>query len=75
MMMKLLSMLFAFASAEGVDEGASEVVTDVAATVNTMADMPLMTKGLIVTAGGLAGVFLVLCLFWGTIKLMQKMSK
>ena len=70
-MMKLLSMLFAFASAEG----ASEVVTDVAATVNTMADMPLMTKGLIVTAGGLAGVFLVLCLFWGTIKLMQKMSK
>ena len=75
MMMKLLSMLFAFASAEGVAEGASEVVTDVAATVNTMADMPLMTKGLIVTAGGLAGVFLVLCLFWGTIKLMQKMSK
>ena len=64
MMMKLLSMLFAFASAEG----ASEVVTDVAAT-------PLFTKGLIVTAGGLAGVFLVLCLFWGTIKLMQKIGK
>ena len=63
-MMKLLSVLFATASAEGVVEPA-----------NTLAETPLFTKGLIVTAGGLAGVFLVLCLFWGTIKLMQKMGK
>ena len=63
-MMKLLSMLFAVASAEEVVETASAV-----------AETPLFTKGLIVTAGGLAGVFLVLCLFWGTIKLMQKMGK
>ena len=34
-----------------------------------------MTKGLIVTAAGLAGVFLVLCLFYLTIKLMQKFAK
>ena len=63
-MMKLLSMLFAVASAE---EGVE--------TASAVAKTPLFTKGLIVTAGGLAGVFLVLCLFWGTIKLMQKMGK
>ncbi|MBQ8555448.1 MAG: hypothetical protein IJ438_06175 [Clostridia bacterium] len=39
------------------------------------ASMPLMTKGLIVTAGGLAGVFLVLILFFIVIKLMQKVLK
>ena len=63
-MMKLLSVLFATASAEGVVE-----------TASTLAETPLFTKGLIVTAGGLAGVFLVLWLFWGPIKLMQKMGK
>ena len=64
MMMKtLLSLFFATASAETVEAAAS------------MADMPLMTRGLIVTAGGLAGVFLVLFLFYFTIKLMQKLGK
>ena len=63
MMKTLLSLLFTTASAETV-----EVAT-------SMADMPLMTRGLIVTAGGLAGVFLVLCLFYFTIKLMQKLGK
>ena len=33
-----------------------------------------MTKGLLVTAMGLAGVFLVLTLFFVTIKLMQKIG-
>ena len=36
------------------------------------AGMPLFEKGLIVTAGGLLGVFLVLCLFFLTIKIMQR---
>ena len=34
----------------------------------------LLNKGLIVTAGGLAGVFLVLILFYICIKLMQKIK-
>ena len=63
MMKTLLSLFFATASAETVEAAAS------------MADMPLMTRGLIVTAGGLAGVFLVLFLFYFTIKLMQKLGK
>ena len=64
MMMKLLSLLIASAAAEGVVE-----------TVTPAAEQSLMSKGLIVTAGGLAGVFLVLCLFFATIKLMQKIGK
>ena len=63
-MIKLLSVLFATASAEGVVE-----------TASTLADTPLFTKGLIVTAGGLCGVFLVLILFFFTIKLLQKILK
>lgn len=35
----------------------------------------LLSKGLLVTAGGLAGTFLVLILFFVTIKLMQKLIK
>ena len=34
----------------------------------------LLEKGLIVTAGGLGGVFLVLILFYICIKLMQKIK-
>lgn len=39
-----------------------------------MADIPVFTKGLIVTGLGLAGVFLVLALFFVTIKLLQKIK-
>lgn len=39
-----------------------------------MTNLPLFTKGLIVTGLGLAGVFLVLTLFFLTIKLMQKIG-
>lgn len=35
----------------------------------------LMGKGLITTGLGLAGVFLVLCLFYLVIKLMQKIKE
>ena len=51
---------------------AEEVAT---ATDMAIADMPLLSKGLIVTAGGLCGVFLVLILFFFTIKIMQKIGK
>ncbi len=64
-MMKLLSLLMSSAAAE-------EAVA--AAAPTGMAALPLMTKGLIVTAAGLLGVFLVLFLFFLTIKLMQKIK-
>ena len=69
MMKKLLSLLISSASAEVI--GGADTVTEVV----VQAPMSLMTKGLIVTAAGLAGVFLVLCLFYLTIKLMQKFAK
>ena len=40
-----------------------------------VAEQCLLSKGLIVTAGGLCGVFLVLILFFFTIKIMQKVLK
>lgn len=39
--------------------------------MNDLAGLSLMAKGLITTVCGLAGVFLVLTLFFVTIKLMQ----
>ena len=69
MMKKLLSLLISSASAEVI--GGADAVTEVV----VQSPMSLMTKGLIVTAAGLAGVFLVLCLFYQTIKLMQKFAK
>ena len=69
MMKKLLSLLISSASAEVI--GGADAVTQVV----VQSPMSLMTKGLIVTAAGLAGVVLVLCLFYLTIKLMQKFAK
>lgn len=65
MMMKLLALLISAASAEGTE----------AAAAGMFAGMSLMEKGLIVTFAGLLGVFLVLCLFFITIKVMQKVGK
>ena len=45
------------------------------ATVSKLSSMPLLTKGLVVTAGGLCGVFLVLILFFLMIKVMHKLLK
>ena len=42
-----------------------------AAATNGLVALPLMQKGLLVTLMGLLGVFLVLTLFFVTIKLMQ----
>ena len=44
-------------------------------TSTALQDMSLMTKGLITTAGGLGGVFLVLILFFLMIKIMSKLLK
>lgn len=41
------------------------------AAAGNLASLPLMTKGLLTTVIGLLGVFLVLGLFFVTIKLMQ----
>lgn len=38
---------------------------------SNLVSLPLMTKGLLTTVIGLLGVFLVLALFFVTIKLMQ----
>lgn len=61
----ILSMLFAAPAL-------AEETAQAAASVETL---PLMTKGLIVTAGGLGGVFLVLILFFLMIKMMHKFLK
>ena len=50
----------------------AEPVAEVAA--NSLVALPLFTKGLLVTLMGLLGVFLVLTLFFVTIKLMQKIG-
>ncbi len=63
MMTKLLSLFLASASAETAEAASAG-----------MTSLPLLSKGLIVTAGGLLGVFLVLFLFFITIKLMQKIK-
>ncbi len=47
---------------------------ETAAQTNGLASLPLFTKGLLTTAMGLLGVFLVLTLFFVTIKLMQKIG-
>lgn len=39
-----------------------------------LAALPLLTKGLLTTLIGLVGVFLVLTLFFFTIKLMQRIK-
>ena len=56
---------------------ATEDTTDVEATEEKIdwTQVSMLNKGLIVTAGGLAGTFLVLILFFLTIKLMQKVLK
>ncbi len=64
----IFSLLTLFMAAPALAEEAGEATTD-------LATMPLLTKGLIVTAGGLGGVFLVLILFFLMIKVMHKLLK
>ena len=71
-MMKWFSAL-SEAAVETVETIAAEPVAEaVAETANSaLANLPLFTKGLLTTVMGLLGVFLVLTLFFVTIKLMQ----
>ena len=65
----------------------SEAASEVAATLaplptekaaakasSALVELPLFTQGLLTTVMGLLGVFLVLTLFFVTIKLMQKIG-
>ncbi|NLO85300.1 MAG: hypothetical protein GX096_07720 [Clostridiales bacterium] len=58
-----------------LSDAITETVAPVAAEeVMDLTTLPLMTKGLITTVIGLLGVFLVLTLFFVTIKLMQRIK-
>ena len=56
-----------------LSEAAATAVPE-AVQVNSYAGMAIMTKGLITTGMGLLGVFLVLGLFFVTIRLMQRIK-
>ncbi|MBR6667744.1 MAG: hypothetical protein IKL25_05215 [Clostridia bacterium] len=62
----LFSLLTLFMAAPALAEEGAETASSLSS---------LMTKGLIVTAGGLGGVFLVLILFFLMIKIMHKLLK
>ena len=62
----LFSLLTLFMAAPALAEEGVETASSLSS---------LMTKGLIVTAGGLGGVFLVLILFFLMIKVMGKLLK
>ena len=49
-------------------------MSEAATAASAMVKLPLFTKGLLVTLMGLMGVFLVLTLFFITIKMMQKIG-
>ena len=77
LMFILTAMLMGISSAVAEVLGETEEVVE---TVETVAETAINTgdllgKGLIVTAGGLCGVFLVLILFFFTIKILQKVLK
>lgn len=73
MLMKWISALTE--SVEPVVETVDAAVETVApAAENALVALPLFTKGLLTTVMGLAGVFIVLTLFFVTIKLMQKIG-
>ena len=62
-------------TAPAVEEVLETVAQPAAETAaGALVALPLFTKGLLVTLMGLMGVFLVLTLFFVTIKLMQKLG-
>ena len=78
MLMKWIAALTE--SVEPVAEAVVEAVETAAPVVeaaasNALVSLPLFTKGLLTTVMGLLGVFVVLTLFFITIKLMQKIGK
>ena len=73
LMFILTTLLATFATASAEVIGGADAATEI--FVSSQTEMTLLGKGLLVTAGGLCGVFLVLILFYLTIKLMQKFVK
>lgn len=53
---------------------AAVAVSTETASASSLVDLPLMSKGLLTTVIGLLGVFLVLSLFFVTIKIMQRIK-
>ncbi len=77
-MKKLIAFILPlFTAASALAEGSVGIIggADGPTAVFVAAEPSLLGKGLLVTAGGLCGVFLVLILFYFTIKLMQKFVK
>jgi len=73
MMMKWFSALSEAVAPVAEAVATAEPMAEVAAN-NALVNLPLFTKGLLTTVMGLLGVFLVLTLFFVTIKLMQKIG-
>ena len=57
-----------------MSEAVEVVAVETAAAANPLVELPLLTKGLLTSAVGLLGVFLVLTLFLVTIKGMQSIK-
>lgn len=77
-MKKLISLLMALMMMLGCVSALAEDViggADEATEIVVTAENSLLMDGLLVTVVGLAGVFLVLILFFLTIKMMHKMLK
>ncbi len=68
----MMKWFMTLAEATAIAAEATPAPSDVPA--NALVDLPLFTKGLLTTGMGLLGVFLVLTLFFVTIKLMQKIG-
>ncbi len=74
-LMPLLLMAGTALAEVGIIGGADGPTAIITATHEGVSIANLLGKGLIVTAGGLCGVFLVLILFFLTIKAIQKFVK
>ena len=76
-MKKLIAILLPlFVSASALAEDIGIIGSADGPTAVLVSEKPsLLANGLIVTTGGLCGVFLVLILFFFTIKLLQKILK
>jgi len=57
-----------------LNETAATIAPEIVANENAFEGLSLLSKGLITTLMGLAGTFLVLALFFFTIKLMQRVK-
>ncbi len=71
----IFSLMTLLAAIPALAEDAIIGGADAATNIVVESELSLLGKGLIVTAGGLGGVFLVLILFFLMIKIMHKFLK